>query len=328
MKNKMEKPGMISPNSTVTLLVTSEQHALRLDKFMGSQFPLYSRTFFQRLIDENCVSVNEHQVSKPSVRLKQGDQVSITFPPERTIEPVNLHQEDLGVSIVYKHEQFLIINKPAGLLVHACSSASTAVTLVDWLLSNYQEIAHVGYIDRPGIVHRLDKDTSGLMVIPRTQFAHKYFGALFKDREIHKTYLAVVHGHPPKTGTIELSITRNQVARHKMAAVEPDAYLHNNTSTVRPAVTHYQVLEYFEEYALIEAKPVTGRTHQIRVHFTGIGHPLVGDPIYGKKSKLIKRQTLHAHAINFPFDGQEHNYSAQPPEDFENLVKLLREKKV
>ena len=319
---------MIAPNSTVRLLVTSEQNSLRLDKFVGTQFPLYSRTFFQRLIDEKCISINGKPVSKPSIHIKTGDAVTIKFPPERTIEPVNLEQQDLGVVIAYKHEHFLIIDKPAGLLVHAASSASTAITLVDWLLAHYQEIAHVGYIDRPGIVHRLDKDTSGLMVIPRTQYAHKYFGELFKNREIHKTYLAVVQGHPPKEGTIDLSITRNQVTRHKMAAVEPDAYRHNTSSTVRPAVTHYQVLEYFEEHALVQAKPVTGRTHQIRVHFASIGHPLEGDPVYGKKSKLIKRQALHAHAISFLFNDLEHNYNVQPPEDFEKLTKLLREKKV
>ncbi len=328
MESAMGRSGMIAPNSSHTLQVGPEQNSMRLDKFVGTQFPLYSRTFFQQLINEQCISLNGHQISKPSIRLKEGDRITIQFPPERKTKPVDLSHADLGVTIIHKHEHFLIINKPAGLLVHASSSASTAITLVDWLVANYAEIAHVGYIDRPGIVHRLDKDTSGLMVIPRTQYAHAYFGALFKNREIHKTYLAIVHGHPPKMGTIDLAITRNHIARHKMAAVDPDAYLHNNTSTVRPAITHYQVLEYFDEHALIQAKPVTGRTHQIRVHCASIGHPLVGDPIYGKKSNLIKRQTLHAHAITFAFDGQQHTFSSQPPEDFEKVAKLLHEKKV
>jgi 23S rRNA pseudouridine1911/1915/1917 synthase len=327
MEHKMERLELISPNSIHVLSVTPESHNIRLDKFVGLQFPLYSRTFFQRLIDEQAINLNGQLVSKPSIRVKTGDAITIKFPPERTTEPIPLANQELGIQIIYKHEHFLIIDKPAGLLVHASSSASTAITLVDWLLAHYKEIAHVGYIDRPGIVHRLDKDTSGVMVIPRTQYAHKYFGALFKDRKIHKTYLAIVHGHPEKSGTIDLAITRNQTARHKMAAVEPDAYLHNHISAVRMAVTHYQVLEYFEEHALVQAKPITGRTHQIRVHMAGIGHPLVGDQIYGKKSKAIKRQALHAHAITFEFDGQQHCFKVEPPEDFKKLAELLHEKK-
>ena len=141
------------------------------------------------------------------------------------------------------------------------------------------------HVDRPGIVHRLDKDTSGLMVVPRTHYAHKYFSTLFRDRQIHKTYYAVVHGHPDAQGTIDFSVGRHPEQRTKMHAFPHD---YRQDLPMRSAVTHYTVLEYFADSALVELKPVTGRTHQIRVHCTALGHPLIGDPVYGTKIKKNK----------------------------------------
>jgi 23S rRNA pseudouridine1911/1915/1917 synthase len=177
--------------------------------------------------------------------------------------------------------------------------------------------------DRPGIVHRLDKDTSGLLLIARTNYAHATFNTLFQTRTIHKTYLALVHGHPPASGTIDLAIGRHPVNRHTMTTFKAGTYEAARHRT-RNAFTAYTVLEYFDEYSLLEVKPVTGRTHQIRVHLAALGHPIVGDAVYGTASKLIARQALHAHRLQFMFDGQEHIFTQPLPGDMANVVSSIK----
>jgi len=332
----------IAPNSSFSFIAPDCKEEKRIDKFISEQFPLYSRSFFQQLIDDELVKLNGQTVTKQSIAVKPSDRVSIVFPPERKVDKSLvsdvLGDKNIDVEIISEHPDFLIVYKPANLLVHSPSARSTAITLADWLLVHYSELANVGYSDRPAIVHRLDKDTSGLLVVPRTPYAHALFGSMFRNRTIDKTYYALVHGNPPKSGSIELAIGRDPYNRKKMAAFitpeqQRDAYVKNNVlpigsagtgKKVRNALTHYKVVEYFENCALVEVKLITGRMHQIRVHFNAIGHPVFGDPIYGNKSKLIKRQALHAHTISFLFDEKTYSFSKEVPEDFSKLLKNLR----
>lgn len=318
----MERTGLISPNSTFSFTIAKESAKKRLDHYIAQQFPLYSRSFFQRVIDDGFVSINGKRTLKPGVSLRPHDVVTVQFPPERQIDPTVLSEKHRGIEIVAQNTHFLILFKPAGLVVHSPAARSTIPTLVDWLLNNYAEIASVGAVDRPGIVHRLDKDTSGIMIIPRTNYAHTLFGEMFKDREISKTYLAVVHGHPPKTGVIDLPIGRDPRNPTKMSTFPHSAT--GRSDTIRTACTNYTVLEYFENHSLIEARPVTGRTHQIRVHFAAIGHPLVGDPVYGSTSQFIKRHALHAHKLAFRFDGESYEFTHDAPEDFKAMLNSLK----
>lgn len=318
----MERTGLISPNSTFSFTIPEEGANKRLDHYIAQQFPLYSRSFFQRVIEEGFVSINGKRTLKQGLSLRPSDVVMVQFPPERQVDPQVLTEKHRGIEIVAQNTHFLVLFKPAGLVVHAPAARSTVPTLVDWLLNNYAEIASVGAVDRPGIVHRLDKDTSGIMIIPRTNYAHTLFGQMFKDRAISKTYLAVVHGHPPKTGVIDLPIGRDPRNPTKMSTFPHSAT--GRSDTIRTACTNYTVLEYFENHSLIEARPVTGRTHQIRVHFAAIGHPLVGDPVYGSTSQFIKRHALHAHKLAFTFDGQSYEFSSEVPEDFKALLHSIK----
>jgi 23S rRNA pseudouridine1911/1915/1917 synthase len=318
----MERTGLISPNSTFSFTIPEEAANKRLDHYIALQFPLYSRSFFQRVIDDGLVAVNGKRTIKPGASLRAYDIVTVQFPPVRQVDPQALTEKHRGIEIIAQKPHFLVLLKPAGLVVHTPAARSTMPTLVDWLLNNYAEIASVGAVDRPGIVHRLDKDTSGIMIITRTNYAHAIFGQMFKDRAISKTYVAVVHGHPPKTGIIDLPIGRDPRNPTKMSTFPYSAAGRSNA--IRTACTNYTVLEYFQDHSLVEVHPVTGRTHQIRVHFAAIGHPLVGDPVYGRSSHLIKRHALHAHKLAFTFEGEAHTFSYDAPADFKALLNSLK----
>ena len=242
--------------------ITHSREAQRLDRILAENFPVYSRSFFQTIIRSGQVALNASIIKKSSTIVKQNDVIEVTFPPSRLAGALPLPETDMGIKVIYEHEDFLIIYKPAGILVHAPHEQSTTVTLVDWLIHSFKELSSVGYADRPGIVHRLDKDTSGIMIIPRNPSAHAAFARLFEQRQMSKTYLAVVQGAPPQEGTIDWAITRHPTHKHKMTHTQGYG---------REALSHYTVLEYFDSSALVEVLPVTGRTHQIRVHFTAIG---------------------------------------------------------
>lgn len=313
---------------TISLTIGECQTGLRLDRAIMSLMTHYSRNYIQNLIKEGHVMINNCAVQKPSMPVKLNDQILISIPPKRIIEPAavkeRIKEAKIAIEVIAEHDDFLIIYKPDNLLVHAPSTRSNAVTLVDWLTVNYPELIGVGYSDRPGIVHRLDKDTSGLMIIPRTAHAHAVFAKMFQERAIQKKYYALVEGHPPATGIIDRPIGRSPAGNKMM--VLPGLNTEKSCCGrrhARHAITEFKVIQYFNGYALVEARLVTGRTHQIRVHFAASGFPIIGDPLYGHKSKHIKRQALHAHSLSFIFDGNNYAFSKKVPADFQAAIDQL-----
>ncbi|HZW60658.1 MAG TPA: RluA family pseudouridine synthase [Candidatus Babeliales bacterium] len=318
----MEKVGLIKPNSSFSFTVPADQHLERIDKFLANQFTGYSRTFFARLIDKNLVTINGKAIQKQSISLKEQDIVFVTFPAAPSPESIKEAAQNLDIEIVFEHPHFLILNKPADLVIHKPSHQSEQLTLTDWLMTKYNDLANVGYIDRPGIVHRLDKDTSGLIIVARTNYAHALFGSMFKQRLIKKTYLALVQGHPDKEGSINLPIGRHPVHRTKMATFANSNESHKG---IRASLSEYNVVHYFKDCTLLQVKPHTGRTHQIRVHCAAIGHPIIGDTVYGASSKHINRQALHAYSLQFAFDGKNYEFTRDIPSDFKKLVDFLEQ---
>ena len=323
----MIKHGHIAPETTFTFIVPEDNGTCRVDRYMATLFPDYSRTYFQKIIDAGGVSINNSLAKKPSALVSPADTVIIQFPSQRIIEPSHVIDRTNGIRIIAENNHFLAIHKPATLLVHAPCQASNAITVVDWIRHYYQDISAVGTADRPGIIHRLDRETSGILLITKTNYAHSVIGKLFREREISKTYIAVVTGRPPQEGTIALAIGRNPLNPLRMAHFDPlliDSTGRVGISKARHAKTDYKVLEYFDDAALVEVKPMTGRTHQIRVHMAAIGYPIVGDHVYGKKSSLIDRHALHAHSLSFVFDKKEHAFVDELPDDFQQLINQLR----
>ncbi len=299
---------------TFSYTVDVEAVETRLDRALTRKLPDHSRTYFKELISEDCVTVNGSVTSKPSCPIKSGDTITITFPPARPIESKPLPTtKDLGVKLLFEHEDFLIVFKPAGLVVHTPHPKSTEVTLVDWLVHSIKDLSSVGPEERPGIVHRLDKDTSGLLVIARNNKAHAYFASLFHDRKIEKVYLAFVKGHPEKSGLIDEPIGRHPIQRHKMA-IRNDG---------KEAQTQYTVAQYYDEDTLLEVRPVTGRTHQIRVHCAAIRHAILGDATYGSIHKRIKRHALHAYQLSFTYKNRWYSFSYSMPKDMQILEQTL-----
>jgi 23S rRNA pseudouridine1911/1915/1917 synthase len=296
--------------------VTKEHEETRLDLLLARILPDYSRSYFQKCIREKRVMVNSILVEKHSYQVKEGDIVHIAAKPCTPLSPSQKNTAQIAVEIVYEHEHFLVLEKPAGLIVHAPHPEFEGVTLVDWLLNRFSGIECIGEQERPGIIHRLDKETSGLILIAKTPYGHTKLSNLFKDRQIKKTYLAIVEGHPnPASGSIDFSIDRHRLEPHKMTHL---------SGSGRDALTHYTVLETLSNSSLLEARPVTGRTHQIRVHCAAIGHPIVGDVLYGHYSKRIRRQALHAASLTFRFDGQDFSFKSELPYDMQRVIKETR----
>ena len=300
---------------SIELICNDEKsQGIRLDRFLTEKFPDFSRTYFQELISDGLVTINGIIAKKTGYMLKEHDVIRFDMRP---IGP-NLAPMPVSFDVIDQTEDFLIINKPAGLLVHHSQSSGDEPSLVNGLLYQFADFSKFPDAIRPGIVHRLDKNTSGLMIVARTPSAQEALMSLFKQRLVHKTYVAIVAGHPPAQGKIDLPIGRDLATPHKMATT--GIYC-------KPAVTEYTVQEYYEndgfKRALVFAHPVTGRTHQIRVHFASLGFPLEGDSTYGKPSNLIARQALHAHEIEFIFKGKKHHYEQPLPPDFKHLIDTL-----
>jgi len=289
---------------------TASSPGERLDKHIAEQCQI-SRSYARKLIDEGQVAVNGH-AAKASQKLNTGDKIVVSIPPP---SPISLTAEDIPLKVVYEDNDLIVVDKPAGLLVHPAAGQRTG-TLVNAILARCPDLGEINGSVRPGIVHRLDKDTSGLMMVAKNDAAQKSLSRQIKQRSIKKGYLALVLGHlTPKRGAIDAPIGRHPQDRKRMAVV----------SGGRESRTDYKVIKYFDDYTLVEAMPETGRTHQIRVHFAAIGHPIFGDHIYGRRSAMLGRQFLHAHRLGFrlPSSGESVEFKSELPPDLKEVLEQL-----
>jgi 23S rRNA pseudouridine1911/1915/1917 synthase len=303
----------------------------RLDKYLHSRFPRLSRTTIQRLIKQGAITVNGVTV-KPSYEMNGGDLVELVIPPP---EPREIVPEPMPLDIVYEDEYMLAVNKPAGIICHPAHGTQTG-TLVNGLAYYANELSHGEDPFRPGIVHRLDKNTTGVMLVAKTDEAHWRLALQFERRTTQKTYLAIVQGNPHLDGdTIDAPIGIHPVVREKFAVMVRE----NKIDLAKNAVTHYEVAERYRGYALVKLMPKTGRTHQLRVHMSFLGHPIAGDTMYGGRTlsefdilghgsttPLFVFQALHAWKIAFrhPILEKEMELEAPFPAVFKEAVNLLR----
>jgi 23S rRNA pseudouridine1911/1915/1917 synthase len=308
-----------------TITLEAEGSGERLDVFVARRCPRLSRSLVQRLIREGHVTVGGRP-GRAGQRLGPGDRVLVRMPPE---EPEKLRPEPIPLTIVYEDEDLLVVDKPAGLTVHPAAGLPAGQagvrrgTLAAALLAYRPELAGVGGPERPGIVHRLDRDTSGLLVVAKNEAARAALARQWKERQVEKGYLALVHGRlEPSEGVIDAPIGRDPRHRQRMAVVEGG----------RAARTAYRIRRHLgggpagrDVYSLVEVTPSTGRTHQIRVHFAALGHPLVGDRVYGRRSSTLRRQFLHAHRLAFhhPVDGRPLEFESPLPEDLRQALEGL-----
>jgi 23S rRNA pseudouridine1911/1915/1917 synthase len=289
-----------------------EVSGIRLDKYVSEKCPELSRTRAQKLIEEGHITVNG-QIARSSLKLEADDIVEVVIPPP---VPSELTPEAIPLKILYEDNDLMVVDKPAGLTVHPAPGHYTH-TLVNAVLAHVPNIES-GDSTRPGIVHRLDKDTSGLIIVAKNETAHMKLADQFKNRSVTKIYRALVKGRlTPEEGIIEASIGRDPRDRKRMAVV----------SRGREARTEYKVLRYINNYTYAEIRPRTGRTHQIRVHLAAIGFPVVGDAVYGGKSEYLERQFLHACKLAFrlPSTGEYREFESVLPPDLEQALKTIAE---
>ncbi|MFC6177120.1 RluA family pseudouridine synthase [Companilactobacillus huachuanensis] len=289
-----------------------EPKKVRLDAFLNEQIEDLTRSQLQKFIKDGNVLVNEEPVSKTGVKLTKGDEILVNVPEE---EPIKAIPQNIPIDVVYEDRDVLVVNKPQGMVVHPAAGHPDK-TLVNAILYHCQ--INDDDVIRPGIVHRIDKDTSGLLMIAKNNLAKQSLMQQLKEKSNLREYLAIVHGNfKEKTGKINAPLGRSKFDRKKQAVVEGG----------RHAVTHFTVLEQFENYSLLKLKLETGRTHQIRVHMQYIGHPVAGDPLYGPKNTLPgKGQFLHAKTLGFvhPRTNEWMEFSVEPPKVFLDTLDKLR----
>jgi 23S rRNA pseudouridine1911/1915/1917 synthase len=318
--------------------IKSRTGGKRIDAYLASRYTDYSRQVIQKVIDAQAVLVNGSPV-KASYRIRPGDVVSIRLPelPDTTPEP-----EEIPLEVVYEDEDLTVVNKPAGMVTHP-AKGNWRGTLVNALQFHYDKLSRLGGEHRPGIVHRLDRDTTGLLVVVKDELAHRRLALQFETRQVHKEYLALVAGVPVRhSDYIERTVGFHPTCREKMAIREA-------VDGGKAASTFYETVERFRGFALLRCKPRSGRTHQIRVHLTHIGHPILADKLYSGRDRitladllgperlteldkspgavtLIERQALHAHGLRFqhPKSGKELDLTAPLPEDFARTLAALR----
>ena len=296
-----------------TFVVSEEQADVRIDRYLSDTCEELSRSYLQKLLKSGDVLVNEKPV-KASYKVEAGDRVDLEVP--EAVEP-EIEAEDMDLDILYEDQDVILINKPKGMVVHPAAGHYSG-TLVNGLMAHCKDqLSGINGVMRPGIVHRIDMDTTGVLIVCKNDFAHNSIAAQLKDHSITRKYRAIVHGViKDDVGTINAPIGRHPVDRKKMSINEKQG---------RHAVTHFRVLERFQKYTYIECRLETGRTHQIRVHMASIHHPLLGDTVYGpEKSPFpLQGQTLHAGVLGFihPRSGEYMEFSAPLPEYFQQLLK-------
>jgi 23S rRNA pseudouridine1911/1915/1917 synthase len=314
-------------DEVTTITVGDQEAGQRLDQFLARVIPDLSRSRLQQLILNEDVLVNDLK-AKPSYKIKPGDLIDIEIPPP---PPSEFAPEPIPLDIVYEDKDLIVINKPAGLVVHPGAGIRSG-TLANALVYHFEQLSGVSGAARPGIVHRLDKDTSGLMVVAKNDAAHEKLAVQLQQRKMEKTYLGLVYGHPwPPQGKIDAPIGRHPTHRTKMA-VRPEG-------KGREALTLYRVVEKFEDAALVEFELKTGRTHQIRVHIAHIGHPIVGDQVYGagyktkvknpdlrRRVEQLGRHFLHAAKLWFkhPRTGRIMEFTSNLPEELKQVLDAFR----
>ena len=294
-----------------------ESDPVRIDKYLSDYTGEYTRSFLQKQIKDGHVTVNGKAV-RPSYVLNTGDVIEMDLPELK--EPEILPRK-MDLDILYEDDQLLVINKPKGMVVHPAPGHYDD-TLVNGLMAYCHDLSGIGGVARPGIVHRIDKNTSGSLLVCKSDSAHQSISAQLKEHSIYRIYNGVVCGHPAReTGTIDNYIGRHPIQRKKMAIVPPERG--------KRAVTHYTVLQKYKGYSLMEFRLETGRTHQIRVHMASIHHPLLADDVYGSARNPfgIEGQVLHAKTIGFnhPVTGKYMEFSAPLPDYFVSLLKKLEE---
>ena len=317
-------------NETQIYDIQEDQRGTRLDRFLINATEGVSRTYLQRLIRDGDVTVNSKVAKQPSYALREGDRVCLTLPPPRPLDTVQ--PERVSLDILHEDSHLIVLNKPAGMLVHPANAVNVG-TLVNALLAHCTDLSGIGGVERPGIVHRLDKGTSGVLVVAKTDVVHRGLSVQFERHSITRQYVAVVCGAPTETaGTIDAQIARSRRDRRRMTTVEAGG---------RHAVTHYKVLERYPQFARVQLTLETGRLHQIRVHLQHIGHPVVGDAVYGGEQRALndadtpelkqvlsqlKRQALHARLLGFEHpETKEHlTFSAPMPKDMQQVVDALQ----
>ena len=307
--------------------ISAKDQGRRIDQFLSETNLHLSRSQAKKLIEEGTILLN-NQKTKPSAHIKSGDLISGRLPKP---EPLSLEPEPLPLPILYEDSSIIVIDKPAGMVVHP-AAGNTSGTLVNALLHHCKDLAGINGVLRPGIVHRLDRETSGVMVVAKDDEAFHQLARQFKNRLVEKVYLAVAHGiFKQDEGLIDTPIGRHPVQRKQMST---------RTRKGKTAMTRWKVLERFGPLAFLEIYPQTGRTHQIRVHLSSLGHPILGDPLYGKKGKpgsiqdailrecvkRMNRQALHAHRLGFnhPRTGDKVQFVAPIPQDMEGTLECLR----
>ena len=294
---------------------TADRAGERLDLFLVRRLPDLSRSYAQRLIADGQVTVDD-TARKANYKLRGGEEIVCTMPPAEEIE---ICAEDIPLDILYEDADIIVVNKARGMVVHPAAGIYTG-TLVNALLWHCHDLSGINGALRPGIVHRLDKDTSGVMVAAKNDMAHHYLARQIRDKDARREYRAIVHGNiVPRAGVITGDIGRHPTDRKKMAIVRENG---------KPATTHFEVLERFGDYTYVSCRLETGRTHQIRVHMMSIGHPLVGDPKYTMKKNpfAIVGQALHSLSLSLthPRTGKEMAFTAPLPQDMEEILHTLR----
>ena len=295
------------------VIVPEELVGVRLDKVLSELFSDLSRSYIQQLIKDKKVLINE-KVEKANYKCRLNDQIHLTIPEPEALDVV---PEDMDLDIVYEDDYVMVVNKPSGMVVHP-APGSMSGTLVNGLMAQAKYLSGINGVLRPGIVHRIDKDTSGLLMVAKNDLAHESLVNQLVEKTVTRRYIALVHGEiPHDNGTVDAPIGRDPKDRKKMTVIEGGKH----------AVTHFKVLRRFKNFTLIECRLETGRTHQIRVHMKYIGYPLAGDPQYGPRKTISSEwgQFLHAAVLGFdhPKTGQYLEFSAELPSYFEEALESL-----